>query len=77
MTRSDCAVMYNLIQTHTHTFRIEHVDYTIRGCEKREAHKNQSRVIPKKAVYLEDYWLNAGGLLAVNAIGTQLRNVIN
>ena len=27
--------------------------------------------------YLEDYWPCAGGLSAVNAIGTQLRDLIN
>ena len=27
--------------------------------------------------YLEDYWPSAGGLSAVNAIGTQLRDPIN
>ena len=27
--------------------------------------------------YLDDYWLCAGGLSAVNAIGTQLRDLIN
>ena len=39
-------------------------------------------VIPEKAAlvtgnYLEDYWPCTGGLSAVNAIGTQLRDPIN
>ena len=51
------------------------------GCGKREAHINWSMVTCKGSTrysnYLEDYWPGAGGLSAVNAIGTQLRESIN
>ena len=48
---------------------------------KREAHMNWSIVTCKMAApvtanYLEVYWPCAGGLSAVNAIGTQLRDPI-
>ena len=53
-----------------------------KGSGKREAHKSWSMVIPEKAApvysnYLEDYWPCASGLSAVNAIGTQLQDLIN
>ena len=48
---------------------------------EREAYINWSMVTCKKATlarnYLEVYWPCAGGLSAVNAIGTQLRDLIN
>ena len=48
---------------------------------EREAYINWSMVTCKKATlvrnYLEVYWPCAGGLSAVNAIGTQLRDPIN
>ena len=51
------------------------------GCGKREAHVNWSMVTCQGSThywnYLEDYWPCAGGLLAVNAIGPQLRDPIN
>ena len=48
---------------------------------KREAHIDWSTVIPEKVASVtgstyEDYWLCAGGLSAVNAIGRQLRDLI-
>ena len=53
------------------------------GCGKREARvSNWSMAMPEKAApvrginYLEGYLPCAGGLSAVNAIGTQLRNLI-
>ena len=49
-------------------------------CGKREAQVNRSMMILEKATpvwnYLEDYWSCAGGLSAVNAVGTQLRDLI-
>ena len=48
---------------------------------EREAHINWSMGRPAKAAlvrnYLEDYWPCAGGLSAVNAVGTQLRDPMN
>ena len=53
----------------------------VSGCGKREAHNNWSMVTCKGSTrywnYLEVYWPCAGGLSAVNAIGTQLRDSIN
>ncbi|CAN0236523.1 unnamed protein product, partial [Ascophyllum nodosum] len=55
--------------------------HTNSGYGKREAHINWSVVKPEGSThylnYLEDYWPSAGGLSAVNAIGTQLRDPIN
>ena len=58
--------------------------HTNSGCGKREAHINRSRlmVIPEKTAtvtenYLEDSWPCASGLSVVNAIGTQLCDLIN
>ena len=53
----------------------------VSGCGIREAHMNWSMVTCKDSTrywnYLEDYWHCAGGLWAVNAIGTHLRDSIN
>ena len=53
----------------------------IKMCGKSEAHVNWSMVTCKGSTrnwnYLEDYWPCVGGLSAVNAIGTQLRDPIN
>ena len=58
----------------------------ISGSGKREAHKKWSMVIPGRAASTRhwnyctlrtDYWPFAGGLSAVNAIGMQLRDLIN
>ena len=53
---------------------------TVVGVGKRAAHKKWFVVLPNKwhtllelRTLIEDYWLCAGGLLAVNAIGTQSR----
>ena len=71
MTGPDCVVMCNLINTHTHT-RTQTL-YTNNGCGK------ERRIItgpwrPAKVAlvrnYLEVYWPSAGGLSAVNVIGT-------
>ena len=55
---------------HTHFIPIS-------GCGKRETHMNLSMVTYKGSTcywnYLENYRPCAGGLSAVNAIGTQLR----
>ena len=55
--------------------------YTNSRCGKREAHINWSMVTCKGSTcywnYLEYYWPCAGGLSAMNAIGTQLRDPIN
>ena len=56
--------------------------HTTSGCGKRKAHINWSMVKPEKAApitrsTLEDYWPCAGGLSAVNTIGTQLRDLIS
>ena len=64
MTGPDCAVICNLINTHTHT----------------HSHINWSMLVPEKAapvtiieLYLEDYWSPYDGeRSAVNAIGTQV-----
>ena len=49
--------------------------------EKREAHNNWSMVMQRQhrllLKLLKDYWHCAGGLSAVNVIGTQLRDPIN
>ena len=54
--------------------------YTISGCGK-ERHINWSMVTCQGSTrywnYLEVYWPCAGGLSAMNAIGTQLRDPIN
>ena len=55
---------------------------TISGCgEKRGAHQLvHGDTCKGSTLYwncLEDYWPFAGGLSAVNAIGTQLRDPIN
>ena len=51
------------------------------GVGKRGEYKLIHGVLPSKAApvrnYLEVYWPYAGGLSAVNAIGTQLRDPIN
>ena len=56
--------------------------HTNNGCGKREAQINWSMVVCKEAAPVtgttfEDYWLCAGGLSAVNAIGVHLRDPIN
>ena len=56
--------------------------HTISGCGKREAHFIWSMVTWRKAALVtgstfEVYWPCAGGLSAVNAIGTQWRDPIN
>ena len=55
--------------------------HTNSGCGKREAHISWSMVRPAKAAryrnYLENYESCACRLLAVDAIGTQLRDPIN
>ena len=63
MTRPDCAVMRNLINTHTHTHYLVHGDL-LKGSTR---YRN----------YLENYWPCAGGLSAVNDIGTQLRDLVD
>ena len=70
--------------THTHTHRY-HTLSTPTSYQKwvweREAHFNWSMVTCQSSTrywnYLEVYWPCAGGLSAVNAIGTQLRDPIN
>ena len=51
------------------------------GRGKKEAHINWSMVTCQGSTrywdYLDDYWPCTGGLSAVNAIGTQLRDPIN
>ena len=52
------------------------------GAGEREEHKKMVHDDTGKGStrywnYLEDYWPCAGGLSAVNAIGTQLRGLIN
>ena len=63
-----------------HTFAICVTIHTPKWVCEREAHINWS-MVPAKATlvrnYLEVYWPCAGGLSAVNAIGTQLRDPIN
>ena len=52
--------------------------HTDSGRRKREAHINWSMMTCKGSTcywkYFGDYWLCAGGLSAVNAIGTQLHD---
>ena len=54
--------------------------HTSSGCGEKKAHINWSMVTCQGSTrywnYLEDYWPCAGGLSAVNAIGTQSRDPI-
>ena len=52
------------------------------GVGKRKVHKNRSMAISEKGStrywnYLEDHWNCVGGLSAMSAIGTQLRDSMN
>ena len=65
-----------------HTFLVLILIYTDSECGKREAHKKWGMVVPERAApvtqtFLRDYWPSAGGLSAVNAMGTQLLDPIN
>ena len=89
MSGPDCAVMCNLINTHTHThtYRPPILStsplHTISRCGEIEAHINWSMHGDAKGSstrywnYLEVYWSCAGGLSAVNAMGMQLHDPIN
>ena len=65
-------LLYRLRYFLHHTYPLP---CTNTGYGKRKAHKNWPMVIPQKGStrhwdYLEDYWPCAGGVSAVNAIGT-------
>ena len=71
--RTDDGVYHRYFQ-HAHVIPI-----VVEG--KRGAYKLVHGDLPSKAAldrnYLEVYWPGAGGISAVNAIGTQLRDPIN
>ena len=58
----------------------QHAHFIPKVVWEREVHINWSMVTARVALvrrYLEVYWPCVGGLSAVNAIGTQLRDTIN
>ena len=74
MIGPDCAVMCNLINIHTYRY-FQHAHFIpIVGVGNRGAYCLVHGNLPSKAAfvrnYLELYWPCAGGLSAVNAIGT-------